>query len=127
MKAIILFAHGSRYPDWAQPIHAIRDAMQARQPGIRVEVAFLEFIAPLLPDAIDMLVDAGYKDIAIVPIFMAQSGHTKRDLPTLLDAARTRHADLTVDISTPVGEVPTVVAAIAEYALSLFHEDLQNN
>jgi len=119
MKATLLFAHGARNPDWAQPILAIRDAMRARQPAARVEAAFLEFIAPLLPEAIDALVGAGYQDIVIVPIFMAQSGHTKRDLPALLDAARGRHTGLTLRVATPIGEAPTVVAAIAEYALSV--------
>ncbi|MFI4983046.1 MAG: sirohydrochlorin chelatase [Nevskiales bacterium] len=118
MKATILFAHGARNPDWAQPILAIRDTMLAREPSARVEAAFLEFISPLLPDAIDALVAEGFRDIVIVPIFMAQSGHTKRDLPALLDAARARHADLSIAIALPIGEAPAVVAAIAEYALS---------
>lgn len=117
MKATILFAHGARNPEWAQPILAIRDAMLARESGARVEAAFLEFIAPLLPDAIDALADAGCDDIVIVPIFMAQTGHTKRDLPALLDTARARHPGLQLRVAMPIGEAPSVVAAIAEYAL----------
>jgi len=117
MKATILFAHGARNPEWAQPILAIRDTMLALQPTARVEAAFLEFIAPLLPDAIDALASAGYDDIVIVPIFMAQTGHTKRDLPALLEAARTRHPGLQLRVATPIGEAPSVVAAIAGYAL----------
>ncbi len=117
MKATILFAHGARNPEWAQPILAIRAAMLARDPAARVETAFLEFIAPTLGAAIDTLVADGYSDIVIVPMFMAQSGHTKRDLPALLDAARTRHAGLQVRVATPIGEAASVVAAIAEYAL----------
>ena len=117
MKAIILFAHGARNPEWAQPILAIRDAMLARQPDVRVEAAFLEFIEPLLPTAIDTLASAGYTDIVIVPMFMAQSGHTKRDLPALLGAALDSHVGLSLHVATPIGEAPTVVAAIADYAL----------
>ena len=117
MKAKILFAHGARNPEWAQPILAIRDAMLARDAAARVEAAFLEFIAPTLPDAIDTLVRGGADEIVIVPMFMAQSGHTKRDLPALLDAARQRHPGLQLHVATPIGEAPVVVAAIAEYAL----------
>lgn len=119
MKARILFAHGARNPDWAQPILAIRDAMRARQPDARVEAAFLEFIEPSLPQAIDTLVDAGCHDMVIVPMFMAQSGHTKRDLPALLDEARRRHPGLNLQVAMPIGEAPQVIAAIAEYALSV--------
>lgn len=117
MKAIILFAHGARNPDWAEPILAIRAAMLERRPQVRVEAAFLEFIAPALPETIAGLVATGHRDITIVPMFMAQTGHTKRDLPALLDAARQRHSGLTIHLATPIGEAAGVVAAIAEYAL----------
>lgn len=119
MKARILFAHGARNPDWAQPILAIRDTMRVSQPEARVEAAFLEFIEPSLPQAIDALSDAGYRDIVIVPMFMAQSGHTKRDLPALLDEARRRHPELRLTVAAPIGEAPMVVAAIVDYALSV--------
>lgn len=118
MKATILFAHGARDPEWAQPIRAIRDAMLARDPQAQIECAFLEFIAPLLPAAIDALARSGHDDIVIVPIFMAQTGHTKRDLPALLDAAQARHPGLRLRVATPIGEAPAVVAAIAAYALT---------
>lgn len=117
MKAIILFAHGARNPEWAKPILAIRDVMRARQPQVRVEAAFLEFIAPQLPETIDALVAAGHSDLTIVPMFMAQTGHTKRDLPALLDAARENHPGLLIRLATPIGEAAGVVAAIADYAL----------
>lgn len=117
-KAIILFAHGARNPDWAKPLEAIRDAMIAREPSARVELAYLEFLPPTLPEAIDRFAAAGYRDLTIVPIFMAQGGHTKRDLPALLAAAGERHPDLRIGLATPIGEAAPVVAAIAEYALS---------
>lgn len=117
MKAIVLFAHGARNPEWAKPILAIRDAIRARRTDARVEAAFLEFIAPQLPETIDGLVGEGHLEIVIVPIFMAPTGHTKRDLPALLEAALTRHAGLSIQVAAPIGEAPEVVAAIAEYAL----------
>lgn len=123
MKAIILFAHGARNPEWAQPILAIRDAMLVQNPVARVEAAFLEFIAPQLPQAIDDLVASGIIDIVIVPMFMAQTGHTKRDLPALLDAARISYPGVTIRVATPIGEAPDVVEAIAEYALKQFSEE----
>jgi sirohydrochlorin cobaltochelatase len=116
-KAIILFAHGARNPDWAKPLEAIRDAMIAREPSARVELAYLEFLPPTLPEAIDRIAAGGHMDLTIVPIFMAQSGHTKRDLPALLAAAWERHPELRIGLATPIGEAPPVVAAIADYAL----------
>ncbi len=120
MKGVILFAHGARNPEWALPILAIRDCMRAKSRVVRVEAAFLEFIAPQLPQAISELVAGGILDIAIVPMFMAQTGHTKRDLPALLETARTNHPGLIIRVAAPIGEAPGVVEAIAEYALKQF-------
>lgn len=117
-RARILFAHGARNPDWRKPLEAIRDAMRERAPGQCIELAFLEFLPPSLPEAIDRVVAAGHADIVIVPIFMAQSGHTKRDLPALLAAAQTRHPQLAIELALPIGEAPSVVRAIAQYALT---------
>jgi sirohydrochlorin cobaltochelatase len=116
-SATILFAHGARNPEWKKPLEAIRAAMLGRQPESRVEIAFLEFLSPSLPEAIDRIAAEGYGRVAIVPIFMAQSGHTKRDLPALLAAALERHPLLDIKLAIPIGEAPDVVAAIAAYAL----------
>ncbi|GAB4167075.1 MAG: hypothetical protein Fur0039_04460 [Rhodocyclaceae bacterium] len=115
---IVLLAHGARNPDWARPIEAIREAMLARDPAAEVAVSFLEFIPPALPEAIDRMVARGLARIVIVPIFMAHSGHTKRDLPALLEAARARHPGIEMRVATPIGEAAAVVEAIAGYALS---------
>ena len=116
-SATILFAHGARNPEWRKPLEAIRDAVLARRPGARVEIAFLEFLEPTLPEAVDRIAAEGYRELAIVPIFMAQSGHTKRDLPALLAAARERHPRLDIRLAIPIGEASEVVSAIAAYAL----------
>lgn len=116
--ATILFAHGARNPQWRKPLEAIRDAMLAREPGARVELAFLEFLPPTLGEAIDGIAVAGHTRLTIVPIFMAQSGHTKRDLPAILAAAWERHPQLDIQLATPIGEARDVVQAIAAYALA---------
>ncbi len=119
MKAVILFAHGARRPEWARPIQAIAQAMQRKSPESRVRCAFLEFLEPSLPDAIDRLVSEACREMVIVPIFMAQTGHTQRDLPALIEAARLRHPGLSLQVSPPIGEVEVVVEAIADHALQM--------
>lgn len=119
-QAVILFGHGARDPEWAGPMQRIREAMLARAPGQHVELAFLEFMSPTLELAVDALVARGVTRIAVVPVFLAQGGHLKRDVPVLLDAARQRHPGCEFHLSLAVGEAPGVVAAIAEYGLSAF-------
>jgi len=114
-KAIILFAHGARDPDWARPFEHLRDEVAARTQGVKVVVAFLEFMQPPLADAIDALIAEKVGEIDIVPAFMAQGGHLKRDLPRLLDAARAKHPDVRLILRPALGEAPGVIAAMARH------------
>ena len=115
-SAIVLFGHGARDPEWAGPMRRIRDRMlsQADAPG--VELAFLEFMQPTLPEAIATLAANGARRIAVVPIFLAQGGHLKRDLPVLLDEVRQAHPQCTITLANAAGEADPVVDAMAEYA-----------
>jgi hypothetical protein len=59
VPAVVLFAHGARDPAWANPFHALRDALLRAQPERRVEIAFLELMSPSLPDLVAELCWAG--------------------------------------------------------------------
>lgn len=117
--AFILFGHGARDPQWAEPLRRIRAAILERDPGRLVELAFLEFLEPSLDVCVDKMVAAGARDIQVVPMFMAQSGHLKRDLPLLVEAAQQRYPRIRLGVSGAVGEAPEVIAAMARHVLSL--------
>lgn len=115
-RAIVLFGHGARDPAWAQPLWRVRDQLVAAAPHVGVELAFLEFIEPTLDVAIDSLVAGGARRIVVVPMFIAQGGHLKADLPKLVAAARVRHPGCDIVQALAVGEADPVIAAIADYA-----------
>jgi sirohydrochlorin cobaltochelatase len=117
MKGILLFGHGARNPEWAQPFHRIREAILAREPEALVEPGFLELMRPTFDEGVDCLVRRGATEIVVVPIFMAAGSHIKKDLPQLAAGAMDRHAGLTIELAAPVGEAATVLAAMADYAL----------
>lgn len=117
-QGVILFGHGARDPEWAGPMERVRARMAERRPGLAVELAFLEFLAPTLDEAADRLVGGGVEEILVVPMFLAQGGHLKRDLPTLVAALRARHPACRVSLAQAVGEAEAVVSAMADYALA---------
>lgn len=114
-QAIILFAHGAREPEWAQPFKKIKRALETKRPGVAVELAFLDFMDPALADAVAKLALAGHKSISIAPLFMAQGGHLKNDLPKILDALRAEHRDTRITLLPAVGDVDAVLDAIADW------------
>ena len=115
--ALILFAHGARDPEWANPMRRVQAAVQARQPGVPVELAFLEFMSPTLSESIAGLLAGGVRKIVVMPMFIARGGHLKRDLPEMLAALRVAHPDVEFIQGDAIGEHETVVQAMAAAAL----------
>ena len=116
---LILFAHGSRDPRWAEPFESVRAALAARDPGLPVRLAYLEFMSPTLDEAADALVDQGCTRLEVLPLFLGTGGHLRRDLPPMVQAVAARHPTVQARLHPAAGEAPAVVAALAEHALSM--------
>jgi sirohydrochlorin cobaltochelatase len=113
--AIVLFAHGARDPEWARPFQRIKDLLEKKRPGVTVELAFLELMEPPLAETVGKLALAGHKAITIAPLFMAQGGHLKNDLPKILTALRADHPQTTITLLPAVGDVDEILASIADW------------
>ena len=115
--AIILFAHGARDPEWANPLRRIQAVVRERMVEVPVELAFLEFIAPSLPESTAQLVARGARKIVVLPMFIAQGGHLKREVPEMLEALRSTYPDVQFSLGAAIGENEIVVQAMASAAL----------
>jgi sirohydrochlorin cobaltochelatase len=107
---IILFGHGSREPEWAQPLESIARELSGQ---FVVELAYLERMKPTLDEAVDSVVAKGAGRVRIVPVFLGVGGHLKSDLPRLVAAARARHAGLEIVLEQTIGERKEITDAIA--------------
>ena len=117
-SALILFGHGARDPEWAVPIRRLQRKVAEQRPDLAVEVAFLDLVEPLLPEAIEKLVSEQYSRIAIVPVFLAQGGHLKNDVPKILDELRQRFPAVTLDLWPALGEADPVLEAIGAWIVN---------
>ena len=115
---LLLFAHGARDPRWAQPFQAVAEHVRTARPGTPVCLAFLEFMTPSLADAGAELVAAGCHRVEVVPLFLGAGGHVRKDLPLLLDALRAAHPGVQFGLNPAVGELDSVVQAMAAAALA---------
>ena len=116
-KGLILFAHGARDPRWAAPFEAVAARVRAQRPGAAVRLAYLEFMAPTLPEAGAELAAAGCREVAVLPMFLGAGGHVRKDLPLLMQQMCDAHPDVAFTLHAVVGEVDSVVAAMADVAL----------
>ena len=115
---LILFAHGARDPRWAAPFDAVAAQVRVQRPDAAVRLAFLEFMTPSLPEAGAELVAAGCTQVTVLPLFLGAGGHVRKDLPLLMDALRQQYPCVAFTLHAVVGEVDSVVLAMAQVALS---------
>ena len=118
MRGIVLFAHGARDPDWAKPFEEIRERVRASRPEYPIALAYLELMSPTLEEAIAALAAEGALAITVFPLFMAQGGHLRQDLPRILDAIRASYPRIPIALEAPLGEVPEIQQGIAEWILA---------
>ncbi|HQO28938.1 MAG TPA: CbiX/SirB N-terminal domain-containing protein [Accumulibacter sp.] len=117
--ALVLFAHGARDPEWAEPIRRLRTQIQQHSALLPVELAFFEYMSPTLDACVGELIRAGCGRIVVLPVFIASGGHLKRDVPALLARLRQSYPGTAIDLAAPVGESAVVLAAMAQHALTL--------
>jgi sirohydrochlorin cobaltochelatase len=120
--ALVLFAHGSRDPAWAEPFRRLQRRIAQRLPGTPVELAFLEQMQPSLAEAVAALAARGVERISVVPLFMAQGSHLRLELPRIVEQACASNPGVVVRTSAAVGDVEALQEAIADWAVGEHRE-----
>lgn len=116
-QALILFAHGSRDSRWAEPFERVRGLVAPEIGDAMVELAYLELMQPDLATALKRVVDDGAQRVHIVPLFLGQGGHLRRDLPALVDRLRDVFPGIEIHCTPAAGEDVGVLAALAAFSL----------
>jgi sirohydrochlorin cobaltochelatase len=117
-SALVLFAHGARDAQWSDPFRAMQKAVSGRRPDLTVELAFLEIMKPPLAECVAELAGAGHGRIVIAPLFLAQGGHLKKDLPRLMKELGARHPGVDLSVLPPIGEVTELLDAISDWLVN---------
>lgn len=115
--AIVLFAHGSRDPQWHKPIEAVAAQINLVSPDTHVVCAYLEISSPDLATAASTLVNRGVQSIAILPLFLGVGKHAREDLPRLVADLQQVHPDVQFNLKPSVGEEARMVDLLAKIAL----------
>ena len=117
--ALILFAHGARDPEWANPMRRVQAVVRQRMSAVPVELAFLEFMAPTLPERAAELIAQGADKIVVLPMFIARGGHLKKETPEMLDMLRSTYPEVEFSLGNAIGEHELVVQAMASAAMEV--------
>jgi sirohydrochlorin cobaltochelatase len=116
LRGVLLLAHGSRDPRWAEPLRAVADRLGTQAPDVYIELAFLEFMEPDFSTAASNLVGRGCTAVDVVPLFLGAGGHVRKDVGGFLAQAKESHPGVQWVLHATLGESPLVIAALASAA-----------
>jgi sirohydrochlorin cobaltochelatase len=116
LPALLLLGHGSRQAKWRVPIDQINERIKASYPGVS-KLAFLEFMSPSLPEALQSLAEAGHGQVCIVPLFWSTGEHVARDIEEAVQAFHGSHPGVRVQVAPSLGQAEAIQTAVVGYAL----------
>jgi precorrin-8X/cobalt-precorrin-8 methylmutase len=106
MENIILIGHGSPRKE-ANNIEIIgRLLHKTIHPGCScqcVKVAYLQFASPDIAETIRTCAEDGAKRVIIHPFFLSSGMHVTKDIPEIIDEAKTEHPDVEFIYTEPLG------------------------
>lgn len=117
-QAVVLFGHGARDPQWADPLRHLQAQLQKQLgDGFVVELAFLELMAPSLPDVVKCFSQGQISKVSIIPVFFGRGGHLKKDFPVILGDLQCAYPELNIQATDAVGQWDSMWQAIADEAV----------
>lgn len=110
--ALVVIAHGSRDPRHAATVTELTARIRALRPTARVEVGYLDFCAPSVPQVLSRLAADGVREVVAVPLLLTHAFHAKVDIPAVLGEARAALPRLTVRQAAVLGPSALLTAAL---------------
>jgi sirohydrochlorin cobaltochelatase len=117
---IVLFAHGSTDPVWQETFRGLVRELRAGLGQQSVALAFMDRSEPSLREVAVQAAADRVQRMLVLPMFFSAGGHVSRDIPRLVDDARSLAPELEIELLRPIGEHPSfadLVARVARAAL----------
>ena len=100
---IMVCGHGSRDDQAVTEFASVAAGIRARLPQYPVESGFLEFATPVIREGLDKLRDRGVRHILALPGMLFAAGHTKNDIPSVLNTWAAQNPGIEVQYGRELG------------------------
>ena len=108
--AILFVGHGSRDNEAVSEFYQLAENFKQRFPERMVETGFLEFVRPIISDAVEKLIAQGAKKIHAVPGMLMIGAHAKNDIPSELNNLQLKHG-IRIEYGAELGVDPKMLQA----------------
>ena len=101
--AILIIGHGTAEPEGTRGFLELVSSVQ-KQVRSYVQPAFLEISRPSILEGAEHCLSTGANGLFVIPLFLFGGQDVKKKLPLALDEVRTRHPQLAITLSPPIGQ-----------------------
>lgn len=106
-RVYILIAHGSRSHEANEAVMRLAERIADRLGSYPVLPAFWELAVPTLKEAVQAAVTENKAaQITVLPLFLSDGMHVRRDIPQALDALRLQYPEVTITCLPSLQEDP---------------------
>lgn len=102
MKGIMILAHGSRVEATKNTINSVVDMVRGKI-DCPLEIAYMEFCEENIAHGVKSLVEKGVDEIKVVPYFLFEGIHIKKDIPEELAEALRDYPNVKVEMGRTLG------------------------
>ena len=109
-----MIAHGSRQASANDDLHELAARLSSQGTYPIVEPSFLELAEPELLGGGRRCVELGATRVLMIPYFLSEGVHLRRDLTAARDELNRRHLDVQFILGSPLGPHPLLDQLVAE-------------
>ncbi|MGP0628160.1 sirohydrochlorin chelatase [Nitrospina sp. 32_T5] len=96
-------------------LQRLAERLEKRVAPSRLVVAYNEFCAPTVLEAVEKLVEAGFTHVTVVPTMFTPGGsHSEQEIPELLSTLRSQFPDLNLQYAWPF-DLDTLAGFLADH------------
>lgn len=101
---VIILAHGSRLKQANGMIKNIVEMVKRRLSIKEIMQAYLQFSQPTLAEAVADLTGAGCERIIVIPFFLFEGNHVRRDIPKALEKEKAKFPNIDFTYAKNLGQ-----------------------
>jgi len=111
---IVVAGHGSRDADGIREFEALVELIRERAPQHVVSHGYLEFASPTIDQAVAANLEAGSRQVVMVPGVLLAATHAKNDMPSELLTNARAHPEIDFHFGAPLGLHPLLLQLVQE-------------
>ena len=111
---IVLAGHGSRDPEGIVEFERLMEILNVRGGGRVITHGFLEFARPTIDEAVRANIEAGSREVAVVPGVLLAAAHAKNDMPSEVHALQREFPEARFHYGAPLHLHPLVFKLFRE-------------